>query len=524
MTTTQPTLDYVHAPLLAHAQSTPEHPFLLAGDGVSYAQAQQWIAQCIEHLQGHKRVAVWMNKGNDYALSVLSCLYVGAVYVPIDGKQPLARVMDILEDCQAEVLITDDPHADQFAGARLEMSLVKVLVTEVPKTCNTDLFPGLEVVKFYPTEEIDGSLPLSCHPTTMDSVAAILYTSGSTGKPKGVQLSHRNLANFITWCDDELSVRSVDRFLNTASFNFDLSTFDLFLTLRAGAAAYFTGDHESQNLARLATVIQDHQISVMYTVPSLLALMNRADIWSIADSSHFRYVVFAGEVMPMPHLRSLIDALPSSCQTYNFYGPTETNVCLYHKVTETDLPSDKPLPIGKPIANTQVWLTDSEGEPLPEDSNESGEICVSGYCVTPGYWNRSGDRNTENHSRGVHATGDLGHWKHQVFVYQGRIDRMVKINGYRVELGEIESALVSHPDIEEVAVAVTEQGVKKIKAFVSFTDANKRLTVTQIKDYCATRLPAYMVPNSVSILIALPKNANGKTDYRKLMEKPLTAA
>jgi acyl-coenzyme A synthetase/AMP-(fatty) acid ligase len=232
-----------------------------------------------------------------------------------------------------------------------------------------------------------------------------------------------------------------------------------------------------------------------------------------------RYVLFAGEVFPIRHLRTLHGLLPVSCALYNLYGPTETNVCLFHRVRERDLARDRPVYIGTPIPGQTAEVVDGDGNPV-DATTELGELVISGSCVTPGYWGTGDGRNDANHRRGRHATGDLVRREDGLFVYHGRKDRMIKLNGNRVELGEIEAALLSVPAIVEVAVVVdTCESAQNIVAFYATGDGAAKLGLLEIKKHCSGLLPRYMIPRFAHHLDELPKNRNGKIDFGALAQR-----
>ncbi|CAG1019589.1 L-prolyl-AMP ligase [Burkholderiaceae bacterium] len=509
----------VHAPLAEQARSRPDARFLLAGEGLSYAAAANWVAGVAAgHLQrfAGERVALWLDKGNGYALGILAALHAGCTYVPIDGAQPAQRVGIILDDAAPAAVIADHSHACALLAQGLPQSVkLLMLLSDMPLP---DAPAGLEVVSLGGRLDAAPAAELpECAAVRPDQIGAILYTSGSTGTPKGVQLSHMNLANFVRWCVQELTLSPDDRLLNLASFNFDLSTFDLFASLQAGAALYVTSERETAQVSSIADLLRAQAITVIYSVPSLFALLNRIGAWTALPHGVLRCVVFAGEVMPKPQLQAMAAALPPSCRFYNLYGPTETNVCLYHRVGDDDLGSDGPLPIGVPISGAIVWLVDDQGR-LVSGDGVIGEVWASGRCVTPGYWNRKDPKNSLNHARGMHATGDYGEWRDGRLLYRGRKDRMLKLSGYRVELGEIESALARHPQIHEAAVVADSVSPPRLLAFYATRDPQQRLGSLELKAFCAQHLPKYMVPHVLTQQAGLPKNANGKIDYRALRE------
>lgn len=507
----------VHAPLALHALERADARFLLADGGLSYSQAANWVARLAgEHLRrfAGERVALWLDKGNAYALGILSALQAGCVYVPIDGAQPLQRAGLIIEDATPAVVVADLPHALALLQQGLPVSVrLLVLLSDLPPP---QVPAGVEVVRLglrlddAPPAAL--SEPMAVRP---QQAGAILYTSGSTGKPKGVQLSHLNLRNFIDFCVREMALQPDDRLLNLASFNFDLSTFDLFASLRAGASLYVASERETGQASAIADLLRSQAVTVVYSVPSLFALLNRIDAWRRLPAPALRCVIFAGEVMPKPQLRAMASALPPGCRFYNFYGPTETNVCLYHQVDAGDLASDGPVPIGTPIAGATVWLSDDDGQRV-ESEGAIGEIWVWGRCVTPGYWNHQDPKSAQHHARGMHATGDYGEWSGGRLLFHGRKDRMLKLNGHRVELGEIESALARHPLIQEAAVIADTVSPSRLLAFYAARDPQQRLASLDLKAFCARHLPRHMVPHVITQLPSLPKNANGKIDHRAL--------
>lgn len=323
-------LQAVHQALAHYARDTPDAIFLVADGGVSYRRSASWVgAVATRYLAGlaGERMAIWMAKGNNYALSVLAVLSANGVYVPLDGSQPVARAAGIIQDAAPKVLMLDSTHYAELITAGIPDSVERVLLLGCADQDAIEC-DGASILHLASESLYDETVePPGETDFCPDQVAAILYTSGSTGKPKGVQLSHLNLANFIQWCGRELSLTPGDVFLNIASFNFDLSTFDLFCSLRHGAALYVTDEFEQQSIARLAEILKIHHVSVLYTVPSLLALMTRARVWEGIQPLPLRYVLFAGEVMPISQLKALAKQLPGDCRLYNFYGPTETNVC-----------------------------------------------------------------------------------------------------------------------------------------------------------------------------------------------------
>jgi L-proline---[L-prolyl-carrier protein] ligase len=492
-------------------------PALLGPDARTYAELEHDVAAFAAWLSAlgvspGDRVAIWTGKGTRYAEAILATLRAGCAYVPLDGGQPAARAQVILADADPVVLVTDEARlaelTDLVEVAELAglPDLRAIVLTD--EAAATPAHRWADVIAT-PAPESEPA------PQDPDDLAAILYTSGSTGTPKGVQISHRNLGNFIAWARSEFDVGERDVFANHASFNFDLSTFDLFVALSAGAAVWIIPGRQARDVNAIAAGLREHHVTVLYCVPSILHLLTASGALTPPVTQKLRYVLFAGEVFPLPQLRALAAALPPDTSLYNLYGPTETNVCTYYQVRPADLAGSGPVPIGAPITGAQVSLLAEPGTPGGGDE-PYGELIVEGDCVTPGYWRRPEQSRAAGHPR-RHATGDLVSYRDGQLVYRGRRDRMVKLSGYRVELGEIEAAALRHPGIAQAAVIVDREGpAPRLALYYTLRPGARRLSLVDVKRHCAAHLPAYMVPHLAAALPALPRSVNGKTDYRLL--------
>ncbi|MEU8566118.1 amino acid adenylation domain-containing protein [Streptomyces cyaneofuscatus] len=509
-------------------------PALVGEDPVSYGELTRRVDEltrwlCAVTAGPGERVAIWLEKQPRYAEAILATLEAGCVYVPLDGAQPADRVTTILGDSSPTVLFTDRERFRRLTVSELPRSLRTIVLADgaggaggtygADGTAESGTAGAAPAVHTWPHPSAGASAdaaPPVGRPGSPDDLAALLYTSGSTGTPKGVKISHRNLANFVGWALEELDVGPADVFANHASFNFDLSTFDLFTALAAGASLWVIPDARSKDVTALASGIRLHGVTVWYSVPSILNLLTTSGALTPGETSTLRYVLFAGEVFPIGQLAQLAEVLQSGTALYNLYGPTETNVCTYHRATPADLRRDHPLPIGTPIKGAHVRVEDEDGNTVT-DPGEPGELVVSGECVTPGYWGREHEPAAEDHRRGRHRTGDLVVHEDGLLVYRGRKDRMVKLSGYRVELGEVESAVLRHPAVADAAVIVSgERGRDRIAAYYVLREGAKQPNLLQLKQHCARYLPPYMLPHSATRLTGLPRNANGKTDHRAL--------
>jgi acyl-coenzyme A synthetase/AMP-(fatty) acid ligase len=340
-------------------------------------------------------------------------------------------------------------------------------------------------------------------------------------------ISHRTIFTFIDWCSETFDIGPDDRVTSHAPLHFDLSTFDIFVTIRAGATVCLIPEKLSVFPINLVRFLQDERITVTYMVPSIYSLMVNFGKLDGFDLSRLRLIVFAGEVFPIKYLRRLAEAVPHA-DYYNLYGPTETNVCTYYKVAPADLAPERtePVPIGRACENMEVFALDEAGHRVTEPGVE-GELWARGGCVALGYWGDP-EKTSVNFVRNpiephfeemAYRTGDLVTLAEdrQNWLFVGRRDHMIKSRGYRIELGEIEAALYAHADVKEaVVVAVPDELIgNRLKAYV-VPVAAERLTIPDLKTFCAQKLPAYMVPEFFEFRDSLPKTSTGKVNRREL--------
>lgn len=419
---------------------------------------------------GH-RVGIHLNAGIEAVIAIFGVLLAGACYVPLDLKNPPTRRSFILSDAAVTaVLGSSEPLAGSEGPVWMDVS-----------ACGC-------------------GRPAIAHEVGDTDPAAILYTSGSSGQPKGVVLSHGAITAFAEWSADLVHLGPGDRIASSAPLFFDLSTFDLYATLGSGASLHFMPTPLFLAPARLGAWLREQAISGWYTVPSLLAFLAYKGQLGQAPPSALRFLLFAGEVFPTQALQRLADALPKVA-LYNFYGPTETNVCCYWPVDRARLDAAQPIPIGFPAAGSELHVDPS-----------SGELWVRGPTLFSGYWSEGRLRTALNET-GWYPTGDRAGRNHAgEYLFQGRMGRMLKCSGYRVEPAEIEAALRGIPDVVDCAVvgiADPTAGQRPAAALVLQPTA----TVGEVRQALRETLPAYMQPGRFKILNELPRLANGKLDY-----------
>ncbi|MCK0103943.1 amino acid adenylation domain-containing protein [Pseudohalocynthiibacter sp. F2068] len=448
------------------------------------------------------RVGLCARKSIDTVGAIFGILRAGAVYVPVDPTAPIARSSSIFTDCEVQVVLADTDKATPLATEMAELGF--------PVTAS-DI-------------EVSGFSALLANNSTSPGdrdLAYILYTSGSTGKPKGVTHSHTSALAFVDWCSDEFKPYATDRFSSHAPFHFDLSILDIFVPIKHAAYVRLISETEAKQPASLAQLIEAECLTFWYSTPTILrAMMEHTDLASY-DHSSLRTVCFAGEVFPTKHFKKLAEFWPDP-KYYNLFGPTETNVCTFQKFENPQTMRDEnPVPIGTAASQDELRIVLSDGQTA--NTSEEGELLVSGGSVMRGYWNAP-EKNAEvfakNDGKTWYRTGDIVvEGDDGALLYRGRRDRMVKRRGYRVELGEIEAALLRHADISEcAAVAVKDgSGSVQIVAFYTWSGDNPPSLIT-LKKYSSQALPTYMIPDRFSVLEEMPNTSTNKLDFQSLKE------
>lgn len=473
------------------------HDGLLSMDYDELSEAVFHFAGHLKHLgvKSGDRIGLWVDKSCRALAAMLAVTHIGAIYVPIDPANPIRRVEEIRNDCQLSVLITSAEQLDQCTHDISIQCRVIILNEEYYGTA--DFIPSLTCW----SEAMKASPILS--PTVVDyqDVAYMLYTSGSTGTPKGVKITHENALAFIHWAKAKLMPSKQDRFANHAPWHFDLSVFDIYVSLLAGASVHLVSELLSYVPKQLIDFIEQQQITVWYSVPTALKLMLEAEPLFAERCKLLTTVIFAGEAFEVKALKVLRAALPQA-RLYNFYGPTETNVCTYYEVGE-NVP--ELLPIGFSASNSIITIRNNNGEELEQGLR--GFICVSGPTVFAGYW---GKPEQESH---YYNTGDLGYYNEfGELMYNGREDHMVKVKGYRIHLGEVEHALNKHKHVAECVVVLNED--KQLHAHITIKD--KAPTLLELKMHCAKLLPKYMLIDRLQVWSQLPLTRNGKYARQEL--------
>ncbi|WP_156960447.1 non-ribosomal peptide synthetase [Amycolatopsis taiwanensis] len=475
----------VHALVAGYAVRTPDAVAVQAIDGeLTYRELVGKATALAGHLVANgvrfeDRVAVCLPRTSELVWVPLAVMMAGAAYVPVDPQYPEARIA-VLCDGVSAVVTTDE------------------LATKFPE----------ELTRIDPHDAHDGVLP----DVRPDMAAYVMYTSGSTGKPKGVVVEHRSVVDFSRHIATAYSIEKDTRLLAFAAITFDVSVFDLWSALCAGATVVLAGDEERLSVDKLQRLLEDRKVTVAELPPSLMPLLDPGRLPDL------RLVSVGGEA---PAGGLVDDWATPAREFWNGYGPAETTVAV--TLMRCEPPSGGRVPpIGKPMPNHRAYVLDERLRPVP--IGVPGELCIAGTGLARGYLDNPGqtadrfvpDPFATAPGQRLYRTGDLVRWAPDgVLEFLGRVDRQVKIRGFRVELGEVETVLGADPRIRQVAVEVWDDGeTKHLTAYV--VPSGEAPTLAEVREIAAARLPDYMTPTRLAVLAALPRTPSGKVDRRAL--------
>ncbi|MET7299083.1 amino acid adenylation domain-containing protein, partial [Embleya sp. NPDC005575] len=512
--TTEPTDPTpVHRLFEAQAAARPEALAIACGAGtLTYRQLNERANRLAHHLRAHgvgpdAPVAVCLDRGPEMICALLGILKAGAAYVPLDPDYPTERLTYMIEDSDTPLIVTQTTHTP-----RLPEHTPRILLDHHWWTDTAEDSAG------NPMDPV-GNPTRSVGPSDL---AYTIYTSGSTGRPKGVQIEHGALAARMSETRRELGLTHDDRLLQFASIAFDSSVGQIFAPLTCGAALILREDEWDPTT--LAALLRDSRATIAWLTPSAFAaLIAQADgPEALGDS--LRLVRLGGEALQHEQIRQWF--AHSTVPLLNGYGPTEA---AQEATTARIERTPEFVPIGRPVANTEVFVVDRHGLPVPVGI--AGEIRIGCAGLARGYLNRSDltrEKFTEfeaaGRTRRVYRTGDLAKWHPDgTLEFVGRIDNQVKLRGYRIELGEIEATLLDHPGLTAATVVVREDvpGDKRLIAYVVPTGAVAHepagTTPTgELRAHLRRHLPEYMVPAGFVVLDRLPLTPNGKVDRKAL--------
>eukprot|EP01105_Mastigella_eilhardi_P024466 TRINITY_DN6384_c0_g1_i1.p1 TRINITY_DN6384_c0_g1~~TRINITY_DN6384_c0_g1_i1.p1 ORF type:complete len:3210 (-),score=660.94 TRINITY_DN6384_c0_g1_i1:83-9712(-) len=495
-----------------HARRAPDSMAVIyEGVSMTYAELDHSANQLANFLRREFDVApgsfvpILAVRSLEMVVAVLAVLKAGAAYVPLDPDCPADRLASSLEDTRPTVVVL---------SSRALLSVIPSCGCPFHTVCLDD------DRRCWVRDSTDAPPPTAF--TGKEAIYAF-FTSGSTGKPKAVVNLHESLVSHILWMQSKFGLGPSDRWLHKTPLFFDASVWEILLPLCAGAGCVIAvpGAHRDPDV--LAALIERERVTVAFFVPSLLRQFVAMD--GVADKCFtLRTVLTGGEALDKECAQQFCKALPHVALC-NLYGPTEASIAVtFFDCTKGALENNGSIPIGKPVANTQIYLLDRNRQLVP--SGVAGEICVGGVQLARGYLNRAqltAERFVQNPfgDGRLYRTGDLGRFRADGNIeFIGRIDFQVKLRGLRIELGEIEAVLRSHALVRQAHVIMREDvpGNKALAAYVVLSAPVPPTSslVEELRAHLRGKVPGYMVPPTFTFLDTMPLNANGKVDRRAL--------
>ncbi len=449
-------------------------------------------ANCLAHylrnqfdVKPEDKIGLILERTENLIIGLLAILKSGASYVPIDPDYPPERIKYILKDSGAEILFTDEISLEKISFLSIMPLVIERLYSETRRQ------------------------PLS-NPSRINKpndLAYILYTSGSTGMPKGVIIEHNALADYVQTFINYFNINENDKVIQQSSLTFDTSIEEIFPALCVGGSVIVLKEG-GKDIEKLLNAIEQNGATILTSTPAILHEINQVT----GKSTNLRTVISGGDKLKT----SDIDQIIKETDVYNTYGPTESTVCA--TFTKVDLSSEISK-IGKPIANHKIYILDDYGNQQP--IGVIGEICIHGTGLAREYLNNRSlteDKFVKNPfgNGKLYHTGDLGKWDTEGNIeFIGRKDNQLKIRGYRVEIGEIDKVLISHPEIVKTVTIAKEDGNQN-KYLISYYTGIYELVDQEIKEFLMQYLPEYMIPSFLIYLPSIPLTENGKIDYKAL--------
>ncbi|WP_414542078.1 amino acid adenylation domain-containing protein [Nostoc sp. CCY0012] len=506
----------IHQLFEEQVEKTPDAiAVLFENQQLTYRQLNQRANQLAHYLQKlgvspEVLVGICVERSLEMVIGILGILKAGGAYVPIDPSYPQARLAFMLENSQAPVLLSQ-----QNLVAQVGDYATKVICLD------TDWGKIAQESQEKPLTDV------SSH-----NLAYVIYTSGSTGKPKGAMNSHQGICNRLLWMQDTYQLTTADCVLQKTPFSFDVSVWEFFWPLLTGARLVVARPDGHRDPAYLVNLIKQEQLTTLHFVPSMLQAFLEAE--GLESCKSLKRVICSGEALSAELQKRFFARL--SAELHNLYGPTEAAVDVTYWMCSLDSTHHQTVPIGHPIANTQIYLLDKYFHPVPV--GVIGELYIGGVGVARGYLNNPeltaekfipNPLYTEQGER-LYKTGDLARYFPDGSIeFLGRIDHQVKIRGFRIELGEIEAKLIQHSVVQDSVVIVREDnpGDKRLVAYIvaktdNLESVNNSELISNLRKYFKENVPEYMIPSAFVLLEKLPLTPNGKIDRKALPIPDLT--
>lgn len=487
----------IHELFEAQVEQTPETVAVVFEDKqVTYSELNRRANQLAHRLRAlgvrpEVRVGILIERSLEMVVGLLGILKAGGTYVPLDPSYPKERVAFMLEDAAVAVLVT-------------QAGLVESIQAHHTQVVRLDA--DWKAIAEESTENPASGV-------TPENLAYVIYTSGSTGRPKGVQIAHNAVVNFLTAVRRQPGLTAQDVLLAITTLSFDIAGLELYLPLSVGARVVVASRDVATDGTRLQELLAG--VTVMQATPATWRLLLEAG-W---QGSPQLKILCGGEALSRELADKLLDR---SASVWNMYGPTETTI--WSTISKVE-PEKGPVPIGRPLANTHIYILDQQLQPVPR--GVSGELYIGGDGLARGYLNRpelTAERfipnpfSSEPGAR-LYKTGDLTRYLPDGSIeYLGRLDHQVKIRGFRIELGEVEAVISEHPAVQTCVVLAREDvpSEKRLVAYLVAAQQGPPPSVSELRGYLKERLPDYMVPSVFVVLEKLPLTPNGKVDRRAL--------
>jgi amino acid adenylation domain-containing protein len=469
-------------------------------------------------------VAIMSKRSIEMVVGVMGILKAGGAYLPVDPDYPAVRIEYILSHSKAaQILLNTDDFSQLDAAIKDNNQLETIICLNK----NLAQYKASKASKI----ELDRWIQASDEPldiiNTKENLMCVLYTSGSTGNPKGVTLTHKGYSNRLKWMQKTFNLGVGDRVAHKTSCCFDISVWEIFWPLMYGATICPVQNETVSNPWALAEWLIESKINVIHFVPSLFG-----EFLNIIENENYKFndlnwMVFSGEVLPVSFMHRWIDKYALNTGLANLYGPTEASIDVTCYMIDSKPAQDLlRLPIGKPVDNTSIHIMDENMNRLPQ--GQEGELWIAGTQLATGYLfdrERSDKAFIKNpfediDSGFLYKSGDLAvQLEDGNFDYRGRTDNQIKIRGYRVELGEIEAILDQHSAVNNCVVIDQKDNSGNIRLYACISADIHAETEQQLREYCAEKLPHYMVPHRFEFFADLPKTSNGKLDRKAVKMK-----
>lgn len=481
----------------AQVEKTPDAiAIAFQSQSLTYKELNQQANQLAHYLQKlgigpDVLVGLCLNRSPAMVISLLAIWKAGGAYLPLDLNYPRDRLQFMLADAGVSILVTHQPHLHLFESHALQIICLDQNREAIAQQ-----------------SQLNTKSPVTCH-----HLAYLIYTSGSTGQPKGVLVEHQGLSNVVAVQKELFAIAPHSRILQFASLSFDASLFEILMALTQGATLYLAPQNNLLPGQDLFQFLRDSAITHATLPPSVLATLPTEPLPAL------RILIAAGEACS----RAVVQRWAEGRRFFNAYGPTEVTIWATVAELASDINPDRPVSIGRAIANTQTYILDAHLQPVP--IGQIGELYIAGVGLAKGYLNQpdinaekfiSNPFQTGSYNR-LYKTGDLARYQPDGTIeYIGRSDNQVKLHGFRIELGEIEAALQQHPFVQTAVVIMREDlASQRLVAYV-VPDPPGKVTSGELQNFLRSRLPQYLIPRIWVVLESLPLTPNGKIDRAAL--------